>query len=217
MKGALWICSLFMTAPLCMSQVDYSTQVQPVFNASCLGCHGNTSGVSLNSYAKVMASVGSQFGTAAVQPGSKESSPLWIKINPNPPIGVRMPPNNPLDQTKIDIIGQWIDEGASESATAVEDLSGQPFRFALIDNYPNPFNPATTIRFSLPDEAFVTFQVCDIRGAVVNLYSGYFQSGEQVLTIRLGDRPSGLYTVRMQALAGNKTFRSRAMKILLLK
>ena len=90
---------LFMTAcvflalvSLAFAQIDYNSQVQPIFNSSCAGqCHGSNSGVTLTSYAATIASVGNQYGTLIVVPGDTGASPLWDKINPNPLHGNVMP------------------------------------------------------------------------------------------------------------------------------
>lgn len=45
---------------------------------------------------------------------------------------------------------------ASSTVTSVEEVSGElPIAFVLHQNYPNLFNPATTIQFSLPNESDV--------------------------------------------------------------
>ena len=42
-----------------------------------------------------------------------------------------------------------------------------PATFALKDNYPNPFNPTTTIRYDLPAAALVNIVIYDITGREV--------------------------------------------------
>lgn len=42
-----------------------------------------------------------------------------------------------------------------------------PASFDLAQNFPNPFNPATLIRFALPKEAFVTLKIYDINGKLI--------------------------------------------------
>jgi hypothetical protein len=42
-----------------------------------------------------------------------------------------------------------------------------PGEFALFPNYPNPFNPMTTISYSLPEESNVSIRIFDILGRTV--------------------------------------------------
>ncbi|MDP6169354.1 MAG: FlgD immunoglobulin-like domain containing protein, partial [Candidatus Marinimicrobia bacterium] len=39
-----------------------------------------------------------------------------------------------------------------------------PEQYVLYQNYPNPFNPVTTIRYDLPDDAYVTLIIHDMMG-----------------------------------------------------
>ena len=43
-------------------------------------------------------------------------------------------------------------------------LSSVPQQFVLYPNYPNPFNPVTTIRYDLPDDSYVTLTIHDMMG-----------------------------------------------------
>jgi len=48
------------------------------------------------------------------------------------------------------------------------DESNQlPTAFSLYNNYPNPFNPMTTIRYNLPEDALVNITIYDMMGRVV--------------------------------------------------
>jgi len=77
--------------------------------------------------------------------------------------------------------------------------------YALLGNAPNPFNPRTTISFSLPTAQDVTLRVLDVRGQVVRtLVRGPRPSGENQVTWDGRDdsgRPvgSGVYFYRMEA------------------
>ncbi|MDP7529881.1 MAG: T9SS type A sorting domain-containing protein, partial [Candidatus Marinimicrobia bacterium] len=42
-----------------------------------------------------------------------------------------------------------------------------PENFRLFQNHPNPFNPTTTLRYDLPDDAMVTITVYNMMGRVV--------------------------------------------------
>ncbi|MDH3251470.1 MAG: hypothetical protein OEM41_01690, partial [Ignavibacteria bacterium] len=62
----------------------------------------------------------------------------------------------------------WAYMDPSAVITGVDDTkSGIPERFALLGNYPNPFNPSTTIKFVLPQTSDVTLDVFDVLGRLV--------------------------------------------------
>ena len=84
-------------------------------------------------------------------------------------------------------------------------VSSHPVRqFDLYPNHPNPFNPETTIRFSLPQPGMVNVTVYNIRGQVVrNLTQNYLQTG--LHSVRWNGRdnngqtsPSGVYFAEVQ-------------------
>ncbi len=78
----------------------------------------------------------------------------------------------------------------------VESTDPLPRALALEQNFPNPFNPSTTIRFSLERSAVVRF-------AVVNLL------GQTVESQELGELPAGSYEVNWTATAiGGKSLPS---------
>jgi hypothetical protein len=43
-----------------------------------------------------------------------------------------------------------------------------PTAFNLYNNYPNPFNPVTTLRYDLPEDALVNITIYDMMGRIVN-------------------------------------------------
>ncbi len=74
-----------------------------------------------------------------------------------------------------------------------------PDRYALHNNYPNPFNPATTITYSLPEDAFVVLTIVDLLGReVATLLNGYQEAGKRTVLWNGKDEqgknvPSGVY------------------------
>ena len=86
------------------------------------------------------------------------------------------------------------------------DESNQlPTAFSLYNNYPNPFNPMTTIRYNLPEDALVNITIYDMMGRVVsNLVSSQKNAGYKTIqwnaTNDAGQPVSaGLYLYTIQA------------------
>jgi len=67
-----------------------------------------------------------------------------------------------------DIGGEYKAENNSESE--INYNKNKPVEFELTGNYPNPFNPSTTINYSLPDESNVELIIYDIMGREVNSF-----------------------------------------------
>ena len=86
----------------------------------------------------------------------------------------------------------------------VTDTEGEgslPTEFALKGNYPNPFNPSTTISFDLPETADVTVQVLDLLGReVMALPSRTMEAGAaKTVQINASSLSSGIYLYRVIA------------------
>lgn len=83
------------------------------------------------------------------------------------------------------------------------DKSDAPAAFGLEPNYPNPFNPSTTIAFSVPRAGRVTVDVLDVRGRVVRTLSdGTREAGRHTLTFQGDDLASGTYFARIRSADG---------------
>jgi len=77
---------------------------------------------------------------------------------------------------------------------SVDNQIAQPVAFELEENYPNPFNPSTTIGFSIPTSGLVELTVYDITGrAVETLHQGYLPAGNHQYTFAGQDLASGAY------------------------
>jgi hypothetical protein len=69
----------------------------------------------------------------------------------------------------------------------------------LYNNFPNPFNPTTTISFDLPNESTVQLQIYDIQGKVVSkLINKTLDEGSHSVTFNSDGLPSGVYFYRLQ-------------------
>lgn len=100
--------------------------------------------------------------------------------------------------------GSWYDMGAGYSddvairvrtsptlVLSVDDGDGQtPQTFSLSHNYPNPFNPVTTINYSVPERAHVNVSIYNLLGQKIN-------------TVVDELKPAGQYTTRWDGTDSN--------------
>lgn len=81
-----------------------------------------------------------------------------------------------------------------------------PTEFTMGQNFPNPFNPSTTIEIALPKESHVRLEVFNLLGQrVALLLDNLMQAGYHTVTFEGRSFSSGLYFYRMTA-SGNKVF-----------
>lgn len=72
-----------------------------------------------------------------------------------------------------------------------------PSEFKLYNNYPNPFNPSTIIKFDLPKTEFVSMKLYDISGKEISeLINEKLEAGSFNFTFNAGHLSSGVYFVR---------------------
>ena len=80
----------------------------------------------------------------------------------------------------IDISYQFIGKNSDmiASGNAVHEIMPVPTEFALHNNYPNPFNPITTINYDLPQDGSVRLIIYDVMGReVTRLVNGFTPAG----------------------------------------
>jgi hypothetical protein len=87
-----------------------------------------------------------------------------------------------------------------EMITSVERLStDMPAHFILEQNYPDPFNPSTTIRYGLPNRSHVLLTVFNTLGQqVAVLPNGEQEAGVHEVKFDASGLSSGVYFYRMQ-------------------
>ena len=98
--------------------------------------------------------------------------------------------------------------------TSVQSFdSPNPDIFYLFQNYPQPFNPATTIKYQIPELSFVTIKVFDLLGnEIETLVKEKRQPGIYEVNFNADGLASGVYIYKLTA--GNFT---SSKKLILLK
>ncbi len=100
--------------------------------------------------------------------------------------------------------------------TAVIDINSDnyPVDYMLANNYPNPFNPTTTIAYVLPRSSFVELSVFSLNGKKIQTLVDQQQTpGSYTLTFNASNLPSGVYFYRLNV----KGEFSQVNKMILLK
>jgi hypothetical protein len=92
-------------------------------------------------------------------------------------------------QVKVERVTQGVDDNP---LTLISN-------FHLAKVYPNPFNPETTVSFTLPYSASVRLSVYDINGRMVQEFGNrVFSSGSHTITLDMSKATSGVYTLRAE-------------------
>ena len=112
--------------------------------------------------------------------------------------------------------GQGIFSGTVSSVDVAQEPV--PMRTALMQNFPNPFNPSTTIRFTLATAGPVTLKVFATTGQeVATLVDGVRGAGEHRVEWTPGGLASGVYLYRLESHPAGAGSYVESRKLVLLK
>lgn len=85
------------------------------------------------------------------------------------------------------------------SPTDIEEGGVENVREFVLSNYPNPFNPTTTIAYSAPRNGYVSLTVYDLMGRkVAQLVDGQVPAGRHSVVFDASGLASGVYVYRLQ-------------------
>ncbi len=121
----------------------------------------------------------------------------WIVYAPD--FGPEYVPNT--QQTTVEVTADSEDYAVDfyYTATGIEDNDPIPTSFYVRPNYPNPFNPSTTIEFGLPVQEHVRVVVYNLSGQkVATLVDGVLPAGVHKVIWQAGDKASGMYFYKVQ-------------------
>lgn len=138
------------------------------------------------------------------QPGEIRTCASCHGINKKDQSAAPVPQNKP--EALRDILKFW-----KSVLTGIKSASKTlPQEFALEQNFPNPFNPTTTIKYQLPATTFVSLKIYDVLGReVATLVNEEKEAGYYSEQFNAAKLSSGIYFVRLQS--GAKVFLKKMM------
>ncbi len=101
--------------------VSFVTDIQPIFDLHCVGCHGldGFAGLDLRSgfsHANLVGVTATEIDMPRVDPGEPQTSWLYLKLTGAQTVGDPMPAGGfPLPEATVDLVEQWITEGALDN------------------------------------------------------------------------------------------------------
>ena len=93
-----------------------------------------------------------------------------------------------------------------------------PSDFKMLPNYPNPFNPATNIKFELPEDTHVSLVIMDLLGRNIRtlvdgkINGGYHQVNWDGMMAAGAPAPSGVYLIQFSTKNYKKTYKALLIK-----
>ncbi len=124
---------------------------------------------------------------------------VWSEYNPESSMGYY------IMYARIPYVG---------TLTSLDDAKrNRPYTFALKSNYPNPFNPQTTLQFEIPSQAHVQLEIFNALGQkVATVVNETLKPGIYKRTWQAGSLPSGIYFARLKAAGREATQKLVLMK-----
>lgn len=103
-------------------------------------------------------------------------------------------------------------DGSYEYSDEIEITVNKPTEFSLLQNFPNPFNPTTKIKYSISSSAKITIKVFDVLGREIKtLLDEYKDTGTYEIEFDGSELTSGLYFYKI--ISGNKTETRKMMLV----
>ncbi len=105
-----------------------------------------------------------------------------------------------VSKTDTQMVAKEITLIGNPGTTAINNKSNKILSYKLYQNFPNPFNPSTTISYEIPKEGFVSLKIYDVLGRLVKtLVNKIVNSGDYNINFDASDIASGIYFYRLQA------------------
>lgn len=153
--------------------------------------------------------------SVTIEPGKA----YWVKVNQNGKLILSSSSNSPRTEMKIRIVQTGELPPPPPDASPDLAVENVPQTFALHQNFPNPFNPTTVIRYDVPVTSDVMVTITSVLGQEVGrLVDSRQDAGSYTLHWDASPYASGIYFFRMTAggMSDGKSF-TEVKKMLLMK
>ena len=81
----------------------------------------------------------------------------------------------------------------------LHEIKSLPKEIVLEEAYSNPFNPSTTLYFSIPEDAFVFLEIYNLQGSLIEaLISETLLAGYHSIVWNANEHASGIYFIQMK-------------------
>jgi CubicO group peptidase (beta-lactamase class C family) len=138
------------------------------------------------------------WGHAGIMDGVRAA--IWLDENKR--TGIIVLANMVPTTSIIPILNALFEIGDTITVGIDDKFSGNhlPFQYYLSPNYPNPFNPGTKIKYSVPQSSNVILKIFDVLGnEIETLVNQEKPSGTYEVTWNATNLPSGVYFYRIQS------------------
>jgi hypothetical protein len=96
------------------------------------------------------------------------------------------------------MVNEPYDYAGTSGVSTRHGAPGVPSAVAISQNFPNPFNPTTSIQYTVPSSGNVRLEVFDVRGEIVDvLVDGYVTAGDHLQAWNASRHASGTYFYRL--------------------
>ena len=152
--------------------------------------------------------------------GKGQGDGLWTKIgfvngngNSNSPKSYTFTDTDVLSGKYSYRLKQIDNDGQFEYSKTIEVDLGAPTKFELAQNFPNPFNPETAIRFTLPTACNVRLTIYNLLGQEVkSLVNAFKEAGTHIINFNASDFNSGVYIYKLEANGVTQTRKMTLIK-----
>lgn len=200
MKKLYFTLSLALFSLFSFSQgVDY-LDVEPIFQSNCAGCHGSSGGFTIGFDQMVEVPSNQLSSMNRIEPNDPANSYVYLKMTGDHisagGSGGSMPPSGSVSPADLELIEQWINDGALYEIVGIEEEISASF--AQFSNSPNPVSIYTNFTFSLSEPQRINITIYDISGKQMEIVSSEnFSAGKHsVQWFTNGQYEEGLYLVQ---------------------